>query len=60
MLKKKLLVQNIQEVCDTMKLPNLRIIGIEEGEAAQLKGLEDQNRVVVAIGITLAVLSGCC
>ena len=44
----------------TIQRANLCIIGIEEGEAAQLKGLEDQNRVVVAIGITLAVLSGCC
>ena len=30
-----------------MKLPNLRIIGIEEGEAAQLKGLENVfNKII--------------
>ena len=28
----KLLTQNIQEIWDTMKRPNLRIIGIEEVE----------------------------
>jgi len=35
---KKLLTQNIQEVQNTMKRPNLRIIGIEESEDSQLKG----------------------
>ena len=29
---KKLLTQNVQEIQDTMRRPNLRIIGIEEGE----------------------------
>ena len=33
--------QNIQEIWDTMKRPNLRIIGIEEGEESQLKGPEN-------------------
>ena len=28
---KKFLTQNIQEIWDTMKRPNLRIIGVEEG-----------------------------
>lgn len=28
---KKHLTQNIQELCDTMKRPNVRIIGMEEG-----------------------------
>jgi hypothetical protein len=36
---KRLLAQNIQEIQDTMRRPNLRIIGIEEGENSQLKGL---------------------
>ena len=36
---KKLLTQNIQEIQDTMRRPNLRIIGIEESEDSQLKGL---------------------
>jgi hypothetical protein len=35
---KKLLTQNIQEIQDTMRRPNLRIIGIEESEDLQLKG----------------------
>ena len=36
---KNLLTQNIQEIQDTMRRPNLRIIGIEESEDSQLKGL---------------------
>jgi hypothetical protein len=35
---KKLLIQKIQEIQDTMRRPNLRIIGIEEGEDSQVKG----------------------
>ena len=35
---KKLLTQNIQEIQDTMRRPNLMIIGIEEREDSQLKG----------------------
>jgi hypothetical protein len=35
---KKLLSQNIQEIQDTMKRPNLRIIRIEECEDSQFKG----------------------
>ena len=34
---KKILTQNIQEIQDTMKRPNLRIIGIEQREDSQLK-----------------------
>jgi hypothetical protein len=34
---KKLLTQNIQEIQDTMRRPNLRIIGIEESADSQLK-----------------------
>ena len=34
---KKLLSQNIQEIQDTMRRPNLRIIGIEESEDFQFK-----------------------
>ena len=37
----KSLSQNIQEIWDTAKRPNLRIIGIEEGEEIQLKGTEN-------------------
>jgi hypothetical protein len=35
---KKLLTQDIQEIQDTMRIPNLRIIGIEEIKDSQLKG----------------------
>jgi hypothetical protein len=35
---KKILTKNIQEIQDTMKRPNLRIIGIDENEDFQLKG----------------------
>ncbi|KAL6042861.1 hypothetical protein STEG23_007546, partial [Scotinomys teguina] len=38
---KKVIKQNVQEIWDTMKRPNLRIIGIEEGEEYQLKGTEN-------------------
>jgi hypothetical protein len=35
---KKILTQNMQEMQDTMRRSNLRIIGIEESEDSQLKG----------------------
>jgi hypothetical protein len=35
---KKILTQNIQEIQDTMRKLNLRIIGIDENEDFQLKG----------------------
>jgi chromosome segregation ATPase len=35
---KKILTQNIQEIQDTMRRPNIRIIGIDENEDFQLKG----------------------
>jgi uncharacterized coiled-coil protein SlyX len=35
---KRLSIQNIQEVQDTRRRPNLRVIGIEESEDVQLKG----------------------
>ena len=41
MRKKKLQTQNLQEIQETMKRPNLKIIGIEEGEESQLKGPEN-------------------
>ena len=34
----KILTQNIQEIQDTMRRTNLRIIGIDENEDFQLKG----------------------
>jgi hypothetical protein len=38
---KNLLTQNIQEILDTMRRPNLRIIVIEESVDSQLKGPEN-------------------
>ena len=35
---KKILTQNIQKIQDTIRRPNLRIIGIDENEDVQLKG----------------------
>jgi chromosome segregation ATPase len=35
---KKILTQNIQEIQDTMRRPNLRILGVDEDEDFQLKG----------------------
>ena len=35
---KKILAQNIQEFQDTMRRPNLRLIGVDENEDFQLKG----------------------
>jgi hypothetical protein len=35
---KKILTQNIQEIQDTMRKPNLQIIGIDENKDFQLKG----------------------
>jgi hypothetical protein len=37
--KKKILTQNIQETQDTMRRPNLRIIGVDENEDFQLNGV---------------------
>ncbi|KAL6085855.1 hypothetical protein STEG23_033186 [Scotinomys teguina] len=38
---KKVIKQNVQEIWDTIKRSNIRIIGIEEGEEYQLKGTEN-------------------
>jgi hypothetical protein len=35
---KEVLTQNIQEIQDTMRRPNLRIVGTDENEDFQLKG----------------------
>jgi hypothetical protein len=34
----KILSQNIQEIWDTMRRPNFRIIGVDKNEDFQLKG----------------------
>jgi hypothetical protein len=45
---KKLLTQNIQEIQDTMRRPNLRKIGIEEREDSQLKGpVNISNKIIL-------------
>jgi hypothetical protein len=36
---KNILTQNIQEIQDTMRRPNLQTIGVDENEDFQLKGL---------------------
>ena len=36
--RKRILTQNIQEIQDTMRRPNLRILGVDENEDFQLKG----------------------
>lgn len=38
---KRFLIQNIQEIWDTMKRPNLKIIGKKEKEDYQFKGSEN-------------------
>jgi hypothetical protein len=38
---KKILTQNIQEIQDTMKRPNLLIIGVDENEDFQIKEPEN-------------------
>ena len=37
---KKILTQNLQEIQDTMRRPNLQIIGVDENEDFQIKGQE--------------------
>jgi hypothetical protein len=36
--RKKILTQNIQEIQDIMRRPNLKIIGVDKNEDFQLKG----------------------
>jgi uncharacterized coiled-coil protein SlyX len=50
---KMFLNQNIQEIWDTMKTPNLRIIEIEEGEDSQLKRSENIfNKIIEKTSLT--------
>ena len=46
-ISNKFLTQNIQGIWDTMKRPNLRIIGVEEGEELQLKGPENVFKRII-------------
>jgi hypothetical protein len=44
---KKVQIQNIQEIQDTMKRPSIRKIRIEENEDSQLKGPENVfNKII--------------
>jgi predicted RNase H-like nuclease (RuvC/YqgF family) len=44
---KKILRQKIQEIQDTMRRPNLRIIGIDENEDFQLKGPANSSNKII-------------
>ena len=46
MIENKSLTQNIQEIWDTMKRQNLRIIGIKEGEEIQLKSTDNIQKII--------------
>jgi hypothetical protein len=46
---KKILTQNIQEIQDTMRRPNLWIIGVDENEDFQLEGPVTINRIIEEI-----------
>jgi hypothetical protein len=42
--------RNMQELTDSIKRPNLRIMGIEEGEAVQAKGIHNIfNKIITKI-----------
>jgi chromosome segregation ATPase len=43
---KKILTQNIQEIQDTMRRPNLWITGVDENEDFQLKGPANINKII--------------
>jgi hypothetical protein len=44
---KKILIQNVQEIQDTMRRPNLRILGVDENEDFHLKGPENTfNKII--------------
>jgi hypothetical protein len=44
---KRILTQNIQEIQDTMRRPNLRIIGVDENEDFHLKGAANIFNIIV-------------
>jgi hypothetical protein len=43
---KKISTQNIKEIPDTMRRPNLRIIGIDENEDFQIKGPANISKII--------------
>ena len=44
---KKILIQNIQEIQDTMRRPNLGIIGVDENEDFQIKGPGNSFNIII-------------
>ena len=44
---KRILTQNIQEIQDTMRRPNLQIIGVDENEDFQLKGAANIFKIII-------------
>jgi archaeosine-15-forming tRNA-guanine transglycosylase len=44
---KKLLTQSIQKIQDTIKRPNLRVIGIEENEDFQIKEPQMSSKQII-------------
>ena len=45
---KEILTQNTQEIQDTLRRPNLKIIGVDENEDLQLKGPENIFNKIIA------------
>jgi hypothetical protein len=43
----------MQDIWDTMKRPNLQIMGVEEGEEIQTKGIENIFNRIIAENLTL-------
>jgi hypothetical protein len=43
----KILTQNIQEIEDTMRRPNLQMIGVDENEDFQLKGPANIFNIII-------------
>jgi hypothetical protein len=42
--------RNMQELTDSIKIPNLRIMGIEEGKEVQAKGIHNMfNKIITKI-----------
>jgi len=44
---KWILTQNIQEIQDTMRRPNLQIIGVDENDVFQLKGATNIFKIII-------------
>jgi chromosome segregation ATPase len=51
---KKILTQNIQEIQDTMRRPNLQITGVDKNEDFQLKGPANIFNKIIEENVSLA------